>query len=93
MRRSAQRLARSAASSTDFGIDDNFMKEAAASLQSGNAALFLLIKKMTTDKVLDDLKGVGGKVLRTSFDHEKEEELRAALADATAQAQTQPPAV
>jgi uncharacterized membrane protein len=77
---------------TNFGIDDNFMKEVAASLQAGNAALFLLIKKMTTDKVLDDLKGVGGKVLRTSFDHEKEEELRKALADATAQVQTQTPA-
>ena len=35
---------------------------------------------MTTDKVLADLKGVGGTVIRTSFDHAKEEELRAALA-------------
>jgi uncharacterized membrane protein len=77
----------------DLGIDDQFMKEAAASLQSGNAALFLLIRKMTTDKVLADLKGVGGRVLRTSFDHTKEEALRAALADATAaQVQAAPPA-
>src|SRR5881394_821306 len=37
---------------TDVGIDDNFMKEAAQTLQSGNAALFLLFRKMTTDKVL-----------------------------------------
>jgi hypothetical protein len=35
---------------------------------------------VTADKVLADLKGVGGKVLRTSFDHTKEEALRAALA-------------
>ena len=35
---------------------------------------------MTTDKVLDDLKGVGGTVIRTSFDHAKEEALREALA-------------
>src|SRR5208337_3296943 len=69
---------------TNLGIDDKFMKEVGASLQSGNAALFLLIRKMTTDKVLEDLKGVGGKVLRTSFDHTKEDELRSALADATA---------
>ena len=74
---------------TGLGIDDGFMKEAAAKLQSGDAVLFLLIRKMTTDKVLADLKGVGGKVLRTSFDHTKEDELRAALAEATAvQAQT-----
>jgi len=70
---------------TDVGINDRFMKEVAASLQSGNAALFLLIRKMTTDKVLADVKGVGGKVLRTSFDHTKEEALRAALAQVASQ--------
>ncbi len=70
----------------DVGINDNFMKEMAQSLQSGNAALFLLIRKMTTDKVLADLQGVGGTVLRTSFDHTKEEALRTALAGVTPQA-------
>ena len=70
---------------TDVGINDRFMKEVAASMQSGNAALFLLIREMTTDKVLADLKGVGGKVLRTSFDHTKEEALRAALAQVASQ--------
>jgi uncharacterized membrane protein len=67
---------------TDVGINDQFMKEAAQTLQSGNAALFLLIRKITADKVLADLKGVGGTVMRTSFDHTKEEALRAALAGA-----------
>jgi uncharacterized membrane protein len=72
---------------TDVGINDRFMKDVAASLQSGNAALFLLIRKVTPDKVLAELKGVGGKVLRTSFDHTKEEALRKALETA---AETQP---
>jgi uncharacterized membrane protein len=67
---------------SDVGINDQFMKEAAQTLQSGNAALFLLIRKITADKVLADLKGVGGTVMRTSFDHTKEEALRAALAGA-----------
>ena len=75
---------------TDVGVNDAFMKEVAESLQPGNAALFLLIRKLTTDKVLEDLKGVGGKVLRTSFDHTKEDALRNALADVS-QA-VQPPA-
>ena len=66
----------------DVGINDQFMKDTAQSLQSGNAALFLLIRKITADKVLADLKGVGGTVMRTSFDHTKEEALRAALAGA-----------
>jgi uncharacterized membrane protein len=74
---------------TDVGINDRFMKDVAATLESGNAALFLLIRKMTTDKVLADLKGVGGKVLRTSLDQTQENALREALAAAsTAQPKT-----
>ncbi len=68
---------------TDVGINDKFMKDAAQSLQSGNAALFLLVRKMTADKVLAALQGEGGTVLRTSFDETKEDALRAALAGAT----------
>lgn len=78
---------------TDAGIDDNFMKEIGQTLQTGDAALFLLIRKMTADKVLEDLKGVGGTVLRTSFDHTKEEALRQALAAHTATASEGAPAV
>ena len=65
-------------------INDDFMKRAARTLQSGNAALFLLIRKMTTDKVLAALRGVGGTVLRSSFDETKQEALQAALVDAQA---------
>jgi uncharacterized membrane protein len=65
---------------TDIGINDNFMKEAAKTLQSGNAALFLLVRKMTTDKVMAALQGSGGKIVRSSFDETKEEALQAALA-------------
>src|SRR6516225_3611108 len=68
---------------TDAGINDRFMRDAAQTLQSGNAALFLLIRKMTTDKVLAELQGVGGTVIRTSFDESKEDALRAALAGVT----------
>ena len=65
---------------TDFGIDDQFMKDVAAAVPPGGAALFLLVRKMTTDKVLEGLKGVGGVVLRTSFDKSKDDAIRAALA-------------
>jgi uncharacterized membrane protein len=64
---------------TDFGIDDSFMKDVAQVISPGQAALFLLIKKMTTDKVLADLKPYGGTILRTSFDKSKEDAIRAAL--------------
>ncbi|CAM5197582.1 hypothetical protein ARD30_22705 [Bosea thiooxidans] len=72
---------------SDIGINDQFMKDAAAALQPNTAGLFLLIRKMTTDKVLADLKGSGGTLIKTSFDETKEAQLREALsAVASAQA-------
>jgi uncharacterized membrane protein len=57
---------------TDVGIDDKWMKETAAAIEPGSAALFLLVRKATEDKVLDRLSGEGGKVMHTSLDHTKE---------------------
>jgi len=56
------------------------MKEVAAAIQPGTAALFLLIRKVTADKVLDRLKGEGGTIMQTSLDHTKEAALQEALA-------------
>ncbi|MEI9986971.1 MAG: DUF1269 domain-containing protein [Aliidongia sp.] len=60
---------------SDVGINDDFMKDAAQALTPGSAGLFLLIRKMTADKVLADLEGAGGTVIRTSFDHTNEQAL------------------
>jgi uncharacterized membrane protein len=69
---------------TDFGIDDSFMKELATTIQPGNAALFVLVKNMTADKVLKEIQDAGGVVLKTSLDDAKEKALRDALANAAA---------
>src|SRR3954454_20996403 len=66
---------------TDIDIEDKWMKETAASIQPGTAALFVLVRKVTADKVLDRLKGEGGTVLKTSLDHTKEPALQAALSE------------
>jgi uncharacterized membrane protein len=65
---------------TDYGINDDFMKKLSDALQPGNAALFLLIRKFTADKVLEAMKGTGGTVLKTSLDDSKEKALREAIA-------------
>jgi uncharacterized membrane protein len=67
---------------TDFGINDQFMKELTASVKPGDAVLFVLIKHMTADKVLNEIKDAGGVVLKTSLDEKKEQILRDALAKA-----------
>ena len=74
----------------DVGINDAFMKELSASIQPGNAALFLLVQEMTADKVLKEIKGYGGVVLKTSLDETKEQVLRDALQQASAAAEQTP---
>ncbi len=64
---------------TDLGIDDKFMKELASTMQPGSSALFVLVRKATPDKVLEEIQGCGGKVLKTSLTHEEEAKLQAAL--------------
>jgi uncharacterized membrane protein len=63
----------------DIGIDDNFIKEIGNSLEPGTSALFVLVRKVTPDKVLEDLSRFGGKVLRTSLSKEDEAKLQEAL--------------
>jgi uncharacterized membrane protein len=76
---------------TDYGINDAFMKELAANLKPGDAALFVLIQNMTADKVLKEIQVAGGTVLKTSLDDTKEKVPREALAKA-APAETPLPA-
>jgi uncharacterized membrane protein len=66
---------------TDIGIDDNMMKDLAASFTPGNSALFVLVRKVTGDKVLERLKPFTGKgkVFKTSLSKDKEETLRNVL--------------
>jgi uncharacterized membrane protein len=64
---------------TDLGINDNFMKSLAEGLDENSSILFVLIRKVTPDKVLNEVKKFGGTVLQTSLAHEDEAKLQAAL--------------
>lgn len=64
---------------TDIGIDDNFMKTLASELKPGTSVLFVLVKNLTEDKVLAELEGTGGRLLKTSLSHEDESQLQAVL--------------
>ena len=65
----------------DIGIDDNFIKELGATMTPNSSSLFVLVRNATPapDKVLDELKGTGGTILKTSLSHEDEAKLQAAL--------------
>ena len=67
----------------DYGVEDNFMKELGMALEPGKAAVIFLVRKMTVDKVLPEIK-IPGKVIQTSLDDETEQRLTDALAAAGA---------
>lgn len=60
----------------DYGIDDDFIKEAGNTIQPGHSALFLLIREATPDRLIDELKQFNGKILQTSLSKEDEARLR-----------------
>jgi uncharacterized membrane protein len=66
---------------SDYGVDDNFMKELGNNLQPGAAAVIFLVRKMTVDKILPEIK-IPGTVIQTSLDNETETRLSEALAAA-----------
>jgi uncharacterized membrane protein len=68
----------------DVGINDHFMKELVATLIPGSSALFVLTRSPSPnrDRMLEELKGLGGKILMTSLSHEDEARLQAALSAA-----------
>lgn len=67
---------------SDIGISDDFMKQLAAGMTNNSSVLFVLVRKATPDKVVEEIQQHGGKVLRSSLSHEDEEKLQAALSQA-----------
>ena len=66
---------------SDFGISDATMTEFGATLPEGGAAVFALIQKVNTDKLLAGLEGFRGKgkVVRSSLSDEQDQRIRALL--------------
>lgn len=66
---------------SDIGIDDTFLRDIGQSLDKGGAAVGLLIRKLTTDKVLERLEPFRekGRVIHTSLSHDAEARLKTFL--------------
>jgi uncharacterized membrane protein len=68
----------------DYGIDDEFIRSLGSTIEPGSSALFVLVRRVTPDKVLPELSQFKGTVLRTSLSNEQEERLRQALQEVRA---------
>jgi len=69
-----------AGKATDYGIDDKFAKEVGAKVTPGKAALVLLIRSATTDRVVAEMKkeNLGGELMQSNLSTEDEAKLVAA---------------
>ena len=66
---------------TDVGINDHFMKTFTSTLYLSSSVLFVLTRTPTPskDRLLEGLRGLGGKVLMTTLSHEDASRLQTAL--------------
>ena len=62
----------------DTGVDDDFMKRLGEELEPGKAAVIVLVRNVSADKVLPQIR-VPGTVIQTSLSNEDEQRLQEAL--------------
>jgi uncharacterized membrane protein len=74
---------------SDIGINDSFMRELGETLPRGSAALCLLVRQATPDRVVERLRAHAphAKLLRTNLSHTDEDRLRELLERARQQAE------
>jgi uncharacterized membrane protein len=74
---------------SDLGINDDFMRELGDTLPAGSAALCLLLRDATPDRVIERLRAHAphARLLRTNLSHTDESRLRELLEQASRQAE------
>jgi uncharacterized membrane protein len=74
---------------SDIGIDDGFLRELGDTLPKGSAALCLLLRDATPDRLIERLRAhaPNAKLLRTNLSHTDEEKLRQLLEKASKEAE------
>ena len=74
---------------TDFGIDDNFIKQIRDKVKPGTSALFLMSAHAVVDRVVAELKSLNPELISSNLSDEQESRLRELFAeDQIAEAQT-----
>ena len=66
---------------SDYGINDDLIREIADTIKPDSSALFLLVRKAQPEKVIAELQPLGGKVIRSSLSPENEAKLQKAISD------------
>ena len=64
---------------SDYGIDDNFIKQTREKVTEGTSALFLLTSGAVMDKIVEAVKGQKFEIISTNLPKEQEDQLREAF--------------
>ena len=63
---------------SDYGIDDNFIKQVQGKVTEGTSALFLLTSGAVVDRVIEEMKKLPKfEIIQTNLSKEQEDQLRA----------------
>ena len=63
----------------DFGISEDFVQRVGTLIQSGDSAIFALLRTIDPDLVADQFKGYGGTILRTTLSPSQRSKVEATL--------------
>ena len=66
---------------SDYGIDDDFIKQVRDKVTEGTSALFLLAESATVDKVSEAFKGTKMELIQSNLTKEQEANLRSAFGE------------
>jgi uncharacterized membrane protein len=69
---------------SDYGIDDNWIKEVASAITPGGSGLFVMARNTNAERVLPEMAKFGGTVIRTNLTAEQQQALEDALAASAA---------
>lgn len=61
---------------SDYGINDDFIKDVREKVTEGTSALFLMSEKATVDKVLDAMTGEQTELIQSNLSQEQEDKLK-----------------
>jgi uncharacterized membrane protein len=61
---------------SDYGIDDDFIKQARDKIVPGTSALFLMTGRTVLDKVIPELQTLNPELITTNLTEEQEAKLR-----------------
>jgi len=65
---------------SDYGINDQFIKQVQSSVTAGTSALFLLTNNAVSDRVVDELRKLPAfEIIQTNLSKEQEDKLRTEL--------------